>query len=433
MIKSVAQVVICFTAIVCGAVHASFTVYADGDLAPLGTPDGLINTADYLVASRIVLGQVIATDLDYAHGDLYPVNAPDGVINVQDLLLLQQRLLAPVANTYVENLKLFDDGPATVMVDVGGSFSSTTLVPGGYTAPGATVISDTRFTDPENTGNTVWRFAVTGGVANAFVSTTDLSSDPALDSGFDLSGDGTGQLVFDIKLISLSAGATLTVKIDSGYPSLGQVALTPSQYTIGSWRRVAINFADLLANPGPGAGLDLNNVVNAFVIEVTGGDAEFYLDNIFISHACPEVYGCNATVKTKAAYSLVWSDEFDGTSLDLANWSYETGYGDFGWGNDEWQRYTANPENVLVNGGNLVLSAQCDSPPNCGKRNNTITSARINTLNKFSFKYGKVEARIKPPVGKGAWPAFWMLGANFPAVGWPFSGEIDVVEIHNIY
>jgi len=413
-----------------GVAHASYPVYADGDLAPLGFPDGLINTADYLVASRIVLGQVTPTELEYAHGDIYPTGAPDGVINLQDMLLLQQQLLSPSANTYVENLNLFDDGPATVMVDVDGTYTSTTLVAGGYTASTATVINNTNFTDPEDASNTVWRFSVTGGVANIYLGTGDLSADPDLDSGFDLSGDGTGQLVFDIKVISLVSNPTLTVKIDSGYPNLGKVALTTSQYTVGSWRRVSINFADLVDQ---GSGLDLSNVVNAFVIEVTNGDAEFYLDNIFISHACPEVDGCNATIKTKAAYSLVWSDEFDGTGLDVSSWSYETGYGDFGWGNDEWQLYTSDPSNISVSSGNLEISAQCASPPACGKRNGTITSARINTLNKFSFKYGKVEARLKPPVGKGAWPAFWMLGANYPAVGWPFSGEMDVVEIHNRY
>ena len=120
-----------------------------------------------------------------------------------------------------------------------------------------------------------------------------------LDTGYDLSGAGLGQLIFDIKVNSITPGTVLTVKIDSGYPNLGQVALTPADYTVGSWRRVAINFADLLADPGPGAGLDLSNVVNVFVIEVTGGSADFYLDNIFVSHACPEVNGCNATIKTK--------------------------------------------------------------------------------------------------------------------------------------
>jgi beta-glucanase (GH16 family) len=426
-------VVVLFAALMAGIAHAGYPVYADGDLAPLGAPDGQINTGDYLVASRIVLDQITPTELEYAHGDLYPPGEPDGLINVQDLLLLQQQLLSPTANSFVENLELFVDGPSTVQVEVGDTTSSTTLVPDGYIGPGASVVNDPYFTDPDDAANTVWRFSVEGGVANVYLGTADLGSDPVLDSGFDLSGDGGGWLVFDIKVISLSAGATLTVKIDSGYPNLGQVALTPSQYTIGSWRRVAIDFADLLADPGPGAGLDLGNVVNAFVIEVTGGDAEFYLDNIFITRTCPAVEGCNATVKTKATYSLVWSDEFNGTELDTENWSAETGYGSNGWGNDEWQLYTGSSDNVAVSGGNLVISARCASPPACGKRNGTITSARINTLNKFSFKYGKVEARIRPPVGKGAWPAFWMLGANFPAVGWPFSGELDVMEVHNRY
>ncbi len=95
--------------------------------------------------------------------------------------------------------------------------------------------------------------------------------------------------------------------------------------------------------------------------------------------------------------------------------------------------YTSSANNTSVAGGNLAISAQCASPPACGKRNGTITSARLNTLNKFAFKYGKVEARIKPPVGTGAWPAFWMLGKNFPSVGWPRTGEIDVMEMNNRY
>jgi beta-glucanase (GH16 family) len=417
-------------AMVSKASFAGSPIYADGDLAPLGAPDGQINSADYLILNRIVFDQVTATELELSHGDVYPVGAPDGVLNIQDMLLIQKRVLEPGANNYVENLDLFSDGPATVTV--GGS--STTITVDGYTGPGATVVNNPNFTDPEDSSNTVWDVAISGGTANVFMGTTDLSADPVLDSGFDFSGAGLGQLVFDIKVISISPGATMTVKIDSGYPNLGQVALTPSQYSIGSWRRVAINFSDLLANPGPGgASLDLNNVVNAFVMEVTGGSAHFYLDNIFISHACSEAGGCNATVKTKAVYSLVWSDEFDGSSLASNNWSLETGYGGDGWGNDEWQLYTTNPNNISVTGGNLMISARCASPPACYKRNGSITSARINSLNKFAFKYGKVEARIKPPVGNSAWPAFWMLGKNFPAVGWPKSGEIDVMEIHNLY
>jgi len=297
--------------------HASFPVYADGDLAPLGAPDGLINTADYLIASRIALGLVNATNLELSHGDLFPVGTPDGIINIQDLLLLQQQLFTPSANQYVENLDLFADGPAVLSATVNGNTATTTAAMGGYIGPGATVINDPDFTDPADASNTVWYFSSSGGVAYAFLGTADLSNDPILDSGFDLSGPGAGQLVFDIQVNSLSAGATLTVKIDSGYPDLGQVALTPSQYTVGSWRRVVIDFADLLANPDPGGtGLDLGNVVNAFVIEVTNGDADFYLDNIFISHACPVAGGCNATINTQPGTTDTDGDGV-GDSVDL--------------------------------------------------------------------------------------------------------------------
>ncbi|MGB5259002.1 MAG: glycoside hydrolase family 16 protein [Gammaproteobacteria bacterium] len=418
-----------------GVAHATYPVYADGDLAPLGAPDGLINTADYLIASRIALDLISPTDLERSHGDLYPVGAPDGVINLQDLLLLQQRLFAPSANQYVENLDLFVDGPAVLSATVNGTTATTTATVGGYIGPGATVINNPNYTDPADSSNTVWYFSSSGGVANVFLGTADLGSHGLLDSGFDLSGAGLGQLVFDIQVNSLSAGATLTVKIDSGYPNLGQVALAPSQYTIGSWRRVAINFADLLANPGPGAGLDLGNVVNAFVLEVTNGSADFYLDNIFISHACPVVNGCQATVRTKGpptggyqsplsypGYTLVWNDEFSGTALNLANWSYETGTGNGGWGNQELQYYRS--QNTSVANGLLTIEARQE---NFGGRN--YTSSRLKTQGKQTFRYGKIDIRAALPRGQGLWPALWMLGKNFPTVGWPASGEIDIMEM----
>ena len=134
-------------------------------------------------------------------------------------------------------------------------------------------------------------------------------------------------------------------------------------------------------------------------------------------------------------YKLVFEDEFNtGTSPSPANWTIETGYGPdgYGWGNNEWQLYTDLPENVRVEDGNLVLSAQCPEAP-CGVRDGSITSGKINSLGKFDFKFGKIEARIKPPVGEAAWPAFWSLGVNFPSVGWPLSGEIDFMEMHNFY
>jgi len=298
-----------------GTAHAAPLIYADGDLAPLGSPDGTIDAADYLIANRIVLENLIPTELELSHGDVYPVGAPDDVINIQDLLLIQKLILTENSNVYIENLNLFEDGPSYVGAEVNGASASTQVTVDGYIGPGATVINDPNVIDPEDSSNTIWHVAVSGGLANAYLGTADLSGDSVLDTGYDLSGAGSGQLIFDIKVNSITPGTVLTVKIDSGYPNLGQVALTPSDYTLGSWRRVAINFADLLANPGPGAGLDLYNVVNAFVIEVTGGSADFYLDNIFISHACPEVDGCNATIKTKPVIDSDGDGVPDGSDL----------------------------------------------------------------------------------------------------------------------
>lgn len=130
------------------------------------------------------------------------------------------------------------------------------------------------------------------------------------------------------------------------------------------------------------------------------------------------------------SYVLVWSDEFNsGLAPSLLNWRIETGYGTNGWGNDEWQLYTSSPSNVYIQNGDLVIAAQCPTRV-CGKRDGSITSARITTKGKFAVKYGKIQARIRPPSGQGMWPAFWMLGSNIDSVGWPQSGEIDAMEMH---
>lgn len=138
-------------------------------------------------------------------------------------------------------------------------------------------------------------------------------------------------------------------------------------------------------------------------------------------------------------YRLIWSDEFDqdSTAPLASKWNYELGYGsnNDGWGNDEWQNYTNSSENVRVEDGKLVITAVWDSThyqvP--GKRNGSVTSARINTKDKFSVKYGKVQARIKLPKGSGMWPAFWMLGDNYTQVGWPQCGEMDIMEMSPLY
>jgi len=126
------------------------------------------------------------------------------------------------------------------------------------------------------------------------------------------------------------------------------------------------------------------------------------------------------TPKTEAAYELVWSDEFDGTSLNTSKWNYENG--NLGVNNEKQYYQTAN---VSVTGGNLVITARKQSVGG-----QPYTSGRINTGGKFTQRYGRIEARMKLPGVQGLWPAFWMLGANIgdPNVGWPKCGEIDIME-----
>jgi len=125
--------------------------------------------------------------------------------------------------------------------------------------------------------------------------------------------------------------------------------------------------------------------------------------------------------KSQTTWELLWSDEFSGNSLNTANWSYEFGNG--GWGNNEWQYYTNAPENIEVSNGMLKITARHE-----GTGATEYTSARIITKGLFDFQYGKVEARMKLPLGQGLWPAFWALGANINEVSWPECGEIDIME-----
>lgn len=118
---------------------------------------------------------------------------------------------------------------------------------------------------------------------------------------------------------------------------------------------------------------------------------------------------------------LLWGDEFDGETLDTDTWNYEIGNGTNGWGNGEVQYYTQ--DNVTVADGNLVITARREAESGFD-----FTSGRITTQDKFEFTYGRVEARAKMPEGGGTWPAIWMLGANFDEIGWPETGEIDIME-----
>lgn len=130
-------------------------------------------------------------------------------------------------------------------------------------------------------------------------------------------------------------------------------------------------------------------------------------------------------------WEMVWSDEFDGDTLDLARWGYDLGDGsDRGldrWGNNEQQWYT--DQNTSVSDGTLKITARTESVQD----GFPYTSSRITTLGKLDFTYGRVEASLKTTAGQGLWSAFWMLSSNSPygSDGWAATGEIDIMEAAN--
>ena len=151
-----------------------------------------------------------------------------------------------------------------------------------------------------------------------------------------------------------------------------------------------------------------------------------FLSSAVLSYSAEPQEGSSET----DGYKLVWQDLFDADELNPMRWDIEVN-GDGG-GNNELQYYTDRPENVRLGDdglGNkcLILTARRENY--MGKN---FTSGRLNTKNRIAFTHGKIEASIKlPTTANGLWPAFWMMGNDFDAVGWPRCGEIDIVEMGN--
>jgi len=136
-------------------------------------------------------------------------------------------------------------------------------------------------------------------------------------------------------------------------------------------------------------------------------------------------------------WKLSFSDEFNGKEIDRKKWDFDLGNGFFnyngnvwisGWGNNELQYYTREPENAFLKDGNLHIRAVKESRDGCG-----YTSARLKTRKRdgsplFNQTYGKYEFRAKLPTGQGVWPALWLLPQSEKYGGWAASGEIDIME-----
>jgi len=241
-----------------------------------------------------------------------------------------------------------------------------------------------------------------------------------------------GNIIFDVKIVS--GDSALSMKVDCIYPcSSGNYGL--NSIDSADWQTLTVPVNDLV-----GQDLNLATIDTGIVIWASAyTNSVFQLDNVRWEAAPggpttdpgtgpindnwvnPNFTGYT-TPTSYSGYSLLWSDEFSGSTLNTTEWNYDIGTGDNGWGNDEEQYYRR--ENASLQEGLLIIEAKEE---NFGNR--SYTSSRIKTQGKFNFKYGRVDIRAAMPKGKGMWPALWMLGENITSIGWPYSGEIDIMEM----
>ena len=237
---------------------------------------------------------------------------------------------------------------------------------------------------------------------------------------------GTSSFQFEVTL-SRTSSKTVTVaystvdgsaKHDQDYTAISNQTLTfaPNETS----KKISVTVvSDDIEEADDQFSVVLSNPTNATIAKNTG-TATIRNDD---SKASFTDTGYDAPT-SYAGYSLAWSDEFNGTSLDPAVWTFETGTGSGGWGNNELEYYTDRSENTSLQNGKLVIHALKESFGSAA-----YTSARIKTQGKKEFTFGRIDIRAILPKGKGVWPALWMLGGNINTVGWPACGETDIMEL----
>lgn len=226
---------------------------------------------------------------------------------------------------------------------------------------------------------------------------------------------------FSVKVFSHKSNARLLFKVENKENQNINYAVEKTLTKTNEWETLIFDFSQISFNT-------YNRITLIFDNGAMGNGGQndtYYIDDIALYRTGDPLPDCllnhTGNMPSSSQYELIWADEFDQDGLLChKNWTYDIGTGSQGWGNFEAQYYTNSPENVYVENGSLNIVAI--------KSGTSYTSARVKTQHLFSFQYGKIEVRAKLPSTAGTWPAVWLLGSNNPEVGWPSSGEIDIIE-----
>jgi beta-glucanase (GH16 family) len=234
--------------------------------------------------------------------------------------------------------------------------------------------------------------------------------------------------LFSFCLITVLFATTACSKKDSATPT--PTAITPTNLTLAAvvstdksgnvdFNAAANNAASFIFDFGNGATQTSATGGVTYKYNASGT----YTVTVTARSSSGQTATKSVVVTVDVTLSVTWSDEFNVDGLpDATKWGYDLGNGN-GFGNNELEYYTNRAENASVSNGTLKIIAKKENYSGFA-----YTSARLLSKGKYSFKYGKIEARAKLPAGAGTWPAIWMLGDNISTVSWPACGEIDIME-----
>jgi len=432
------------------AIQAYFTTIIDTD------GDGIVDSLDDKPPLLTLLGAAtisLTAGDDYLDPGVSAVDYEDGDLSMSVVISGLSDLNTTVAGDYLISYDVTDSGGNSVSVTRLVVVTAAQEEPESLTVFADGGVADTwdlgigayaqgiNYNSCENDGgegcpNIGWT-VVTDEQRGPVLQVTHSSAEKVAglyiktSSPADLNEYAGGTIELDVKIVS--GDTAMSMKVDCIYPC------TSDTYVLGAadggdWVSFSVAVNDLVAQ-----GLDLQTIDTGIVIWASQfSGTVFLLDQVrWVANPDGPTGGSGSEApgtgwinpnpqsgfqgsETYPGYSLVWQDEFGGEELDSTYWNYETG--GHGWGNNEWQYYRSR--NAYLREDLLVIEAREE---NYGGRN--YTSARITTKDKLEFVYGRVDIRAALPTGQGIWPALWLLGANFTEVGWPSSGEIDLMEM----